>query len=133
MLYVSNAFSLGMLRHPYAQLDVSEVSEAYAVHRLREEPWVSSIGHEATAQIITRLTGVYIPSHRVALRLDLGDEVLVFQLKLRLPEGKTLSEPELAELIDKQLYSWRLVRVSKVGGKCNGYEGNSTKGQDHER
>lgn len=133
MLYVSNAFSLGMLKHPYAQLDVSEVSEDYASHRLREEPWVSSIGHEATAQIITKLTGVYVPCHRQALRLDLGDEVLVFQLKLRLPEGKTLSEPELAELLSKQLYSWRLVRVSKVGGKCNGYERSDEKGEDNQR
>ncbi len=120
MLYLSNAFSLGMLQHPISELKVEEVQQHYVTHRLTTEPFVSSIGHEATAQIITKLTGVYVNCHRRAIKLDRGDELLVFQLKLRLPEGKILSEPELMELIENKLFSWRLVKVTKVGGKING-------------
>jgi len=111
MLYISNAFSLGMLKHSQAHLEVSSIGLDLAKVIVREEPWTSSVGHEATASIMTRLLGVYIPVHRTSVKLEPGDRLLVFQLKIRLPEGKILSEPELQELIDKELYSWRLVDV----------------------
>ena len=113
MLYLSNAFSLGMLSLKEAQLKVKEENPSVIRLRLRSEPFTSSVGHESTAQIMSRLLDLYIPVHRASIKLREGDELIVFQLKLRLPEGKVLSEPELEELISKELFSWKLVKVLK--------------------
>jgi hypothetical protein len=59
---------------------------------------VSAVGHESTAQLLSRLLCVTIPFNRQAVYLHPGDCALHFVLKTRLPEGRVLDESELLKL-----------------------------------
>jgi hypothetical protein len=65
---------------------------------IKEMPFVSAVGHEATAKVLTELLGVEIPHNRIAVKMKEGDAGLHFVLRTRLPEGKVLSEEELKAL-----------------------------------
>jgi hypothetical protein len=62
------------------------------------QPFVSAVGHEATAQLLSRLLGVTIPYNRIQIYMQPGDKGLHFFLRTRIPEGKILSEDELKGL-----------------------------------
>ena len=91
--YLANAFSLSMLNTP----STVKIEEA-AVGRVKDllKTFESAIGHESTAEFLTRLLGIPVPVRRVAIQLAPGDTLVVFQLLQRLPEGKVLSSGELA-------------------------------------
>jgi len=65
---------------------------------VREMPFTSAVGHEATAKVLTDLLGVEIPHNRIAVKMKDGDSAIHFVLRTRLPEGKVLTEEELREL-----------------------------------
>lgn len=58
----------------------------------------SAIGHESTAQILSGILGIKIDMHRKTFSQQPSQEVLVFKLKGRAPEGKILSESEINEI-----------------------------------
>lgn len=60
--------------------------------------FVSAIGHAAAAEFLTALLGCDIPTARILANLQVGDAALVLRLRQRLPEGKVLSEAELASI-----------------------------------
>jgi len=108
-VYLANAFSLSMLVPP-ASIRVTEVT-VDDVKRVVAQGFVSAIGHDATAKIISTQLGVQLPVNRVAIQLKPGDLLLVFQLLARLPEGKILSVDEMKQMPAK----WFLVTVSQGG------------------
>jgi len=57
--------------------------------------FISAIGHEGTASLMTRLTGIEMPANRIQVKMAVGDQAIVFRVLTRLPEGKVLSEEEL--------------------------------------
>lgn len=65
---------------------------------LLSKGFVSAIGHEGTAQLLTKLLGIPIPSNRIAVYMQKGDVGIHFFLKQRLSEGKVLTEEELKSL-----------------------------------
>jgi len=98
MLYVSNAFSLGMLQGSQVDLKVSEVDTATVKSLLQAQSFTSAVGHQGTSEILTNLLGITVPTNRVALKLVKGDNLVVFQLLTRLEEGKVLTKEELEAL-----------------------------------
>ena len=98
-VYISNAFSLSMLTGS-ATIKVLEVS-VNDVKDIIKDGFVSAIGHETTAQAITSQLGVQVPVNRVSIQLKTGDNLVVFQLLSRLPEGKILSQDELRQMAAK--------------------------------
>lgn len=65
---------------------------------LAQGNFTSAIGHEGTATLMTQLTGVQIPVNRVAIKMQPGDIAVVFRMLTRLPEGKVLTQEELAAI-----------------------------------
>ncbi len=106
MKYIGNAFSLSMLVNFPAKIWVMELSTDEA-KKFVESGAESAIGHESTAQVLSRILGTDIKAERKMIRLEAGDELLVFQLMTRLPEGKVLSEEEILSLP----YKFFLVKV----------------------
>jgi len=98
-VYISNAFSLSMLAPP-ATVKVVEAS-IEDVKNILSSNFISAIGHEATAKIITTQLGVNVPVNRVSIRLNQGDTLIVYQLLKRLEEGKILSEDEMRQMPTK--------------------------------
>ena len=81
MKYVSNAFSLGMLKED-CNLTVTEISED-AFNGIKEN-CISCVGHEDTANILG------VVCNRASITLEKGDVLFVAQLQGgRLPEGAT--------------------------------------------
>ncbi len=65
---------------------------------LQNYPFISAIGHESTANVLSQLLGFHIPANRITVFMDAGDIGIHFFLKARLPEGKILAEEELKSL-----------------------------------
>ena len=81
MKYVSNAFSLGMLKGN-CNLSVEEISEE--VFDNVKDDCISCVGHEDTANILE------VSFNRISVSLEKGDVLYVAQLTGgRLPEGAT--------------------------------------------
>lgn len=62
---------------------------------LAEEGFLSAIGHESTATLLSRILGRNVSVNRIPVALSPGDRALVFQLDRRLPEGRVLNESEI--------------------------------------
>lgn len=60
--------------------------------------FISAVGHEGTAKVLSTILGIPVPTNRVAITMQPGDRAIVFRLLTRLPEGKVLSEEELKVL-----------------------------------
>jgi hypothetical protein len=103
-LVISNAFSLTMLQHfDAAKVLVRRVSldeVRREIERAKQSGYeiVSAIGHESTARLVSQLLGFEVPMNRIQVSLDYRTDLLVFQLRTRLPEGKLLSEEELKQV-----------------------------------
>ena len=113
--FLANAFSLNMLKLPSAVLYVKEVGISDVKELLAKE-FISAIGHEATADVLSQLLGIQIPVNRIPIKLENGDTVIVFQLLQRIPEGKILSKEELQQLIQQGQAKFYRVRVYEYGG-----------------
>jgi len=102
-IYLLNAFSLSMLAPSAfeggtAKIKVKPIGPEEARELLTKFGFVSAIGHESTASFLSRLLGLPVPYNRVVVQLGRGDSAVIFQLLGRLPEGKVLTEQELATI-----------------------------------
>ena len=95
---LANAFSLSMLpSQPETLIKVSEISEEQA-RQLLTNDFESAIGHESTVNFLSKKFSVEIKANRKQIKLDDDTLLLVVQLMQRLPEGKVLSEEEIAKI-----------------------------------
>jgi hypothetical protein len=60
--------------------------------------FISAVGHEATAKLLTELLGIEIPYNRIQVKMTHFDRALHFVLKERIPEGKILTLDELKQI-----------------------------------
>jgi hypothetical protein len=101
ILYICNAFSANMLFANYhvAVVYFEKISEEEARKMLESFAFESAIGHESTAQALSKRLGQEIRVDRKPVSLQVGDQVLICQIAGgRLPEGKILSEEEVRRL-----------------------------------
>ncbi|OIO57145.1 MAG: hypothetical protein COX57_12560 [Alphaproteobacteria bacterium CG_4_10_14_0_2_um_filter_63_37] len=63
---------------------------------LAAQGFISAIGHDSTARLLSNLLGVEVKVNRVAVTLGVGDRALVLRLLKRLPEGGVLDDAALA-------------------------------------
>jgi Domain of unknown function (DUF1874). len=97
MLYILNSATLPLAGGKKYVIKARELSVQEASELLKNEEFVSAVGHEATAQALSNVFGVTIPFNRVQITLQPGDKLLSIILKKRLPEGailKTVQELE---------------------------------------
>jgi len=66
--------------------------------KILKNDFVSAVGHEATAKFMTQILQVEIPYNRIYVKYCPGDVAICTKLLQRLPEGKVLSEEELAKI-----------------------------------
>ena len=114
-VYLANAFSLSMLPAPYSKVAIKKIDLDEARRIVKEYEWESAVGHASTAAILSRILGVDVPAERKMIKIDFDRPVLVIQLLFRLPEGKVLSEEELAEAVKSGKVAFYLVRLEEVG------------------
>jgi uncharacterized protein ORF117 len=47
---------------------------------------LSAIGHNATADVLTKLLGIDVPANRIVFSQDIGQQAIVLKMKGRLPD-----------------------------------------------
>jgi len=99
MLYIVNAPILPLKPGSKYWVYARQISVDEVITLLRTQGFVSAIGHEATARLLTDLLGIEIPMNRIQIQLGAGDEEIAFTLRRRLPEGKVIYSPEELEQI----------------------------------
>jgi len=105
MTVLANAFSLNMLSQAKALVSVEQISLEEAKTVLANG-FVSAIGHQDTANVLSNLLGIDVPMNRVNVVLDNDTTLIVAQYKgPRLPEGST-TLPEGAKI---EFYRVKLV------------------------
>ena len=75
---------------------------------VQNQKFISAIGHDVTAKLLSMLLGVEVPINRIQIYFDEGDEAIVFTLKQRLAEGQVL---KTIEEIEKIGYELKLIKV----------------------
>lgn len=112
MIYLVNAFSISMIsQFDKCKVYVRKINRETAKDILQNNDFISAVGHEGTAKVLSSLLGIKVESNRKFIQLNHGDKAIVAQINARLPEGKVLSEEELREYIDKII--WFEVFVSE--------------------
>lgn len=85
---------------------LSDISVEKAREILADGNFVSAIGHESTANIISTVLGIEVPMNRVNASFDnVGDLAVCFKLNSRPKEGSILSYEDLVEIG----FSWKLL------------------------
>ncbi|AFK94239.1 MULTISPECIES: STIV orfB116 family protein [Thermoanaerobacterium] len=87
---LSNAFSLQMLNlQGKSNIEVEPLTFD-EVRRILSKDFVSAIGHQDTANVLSDLLGFDVPCNRINVHLTQNDVLVVAQLVGgRLPEGST--------------------------------------------
>jgi len=95
--YLANAFSLSMI--PLTEKPVTVKFRKISLEEARamlSNGFISAVGHPATAAALSKILGVNVPTNRVAITLEPGATLIVFQLALgRLAPGQELGEQEI--------------------------------------
>ncbi len=95
MIYILNSSVLvGYGHYRYSGIDTSEVRAM-----LKENNFISAVGHESTANLLTFLLGIDIPVNRAQIKMEPGDKAVIFRLKSRLAEGQVITSIEEMEAI----------------------------------
>lgn len=84
------------------KITITEV-DVPAVRALLAAGFESAIGHEASADFLSLLLGMEVPTKRQAVQIRPGDTVVALKLQGRLPEGKVLTAEEMAAVPFKLL------------------------------
>jgi len=99
--YLCNSFTLSMIMPDL--LDSGVIIKASPItleeaKALLQQGFVSAVGHESTAKVLSVLLGTDVPFNRVQIAITGGDVIVSFQFLVRLPEGKILGEDEVIAL-----------------------------------
>lgn len=97
---LANAFSINMLNPSFAhRLDFTPMTLEEARSYLLENGFTSSIGHPATAQVLSIQLGLEVPFNRSTVNLPPGYMMIVAQATMpRLAEGQVLSIEEMQDI-----------------------------------
>lgn len=76
-----------------------------------KEGYISCIGHQSTAILLSNILNQEIPMNRIQIKLNSGDKLIVFQVLVRLEEGKILTLEEMNDLLKKDKIGFYLVEV----------------------
>ena len=106
-LFLANAFALSMLQTETATIAIQAISLDSVRELLASREFINAVGHQSTAELLSQLLDMPIEMNRIEIKLERGDELIVFQLMVRLPEGKVYTKEELESLP----FKFYLVRV----------------------
>lgn len=108
MVYLVNAFSINMLDFNERQIiDVafSPISLLEAkniiLDSIKSKEFVSAIGHQSTAILLSKIIQIPIPENRIDVKLKPNDSVVVFQVLFRPEEGKVYTTEELEKFLEE--------------------------------
>jgi len=94
-----------------AILVVRPVTVDHVKSLIQSEKFVSYIGHESTAKLLSQLLGVNVPTNRAFYKAQDGDILVIVVPKQRLPEGKVLNQEEIQKMLQEGKIGFYIVTV----------------------
>lgn len=85
---------------------IEDIDINSAKRYILQNGFVSAIGHEATAEIMSEVLGFNIKMNRIQFHQEVGQIAIVFKLNERPPEGEVLNREE----IERIGYSFKLMK-----------------------
>lgn len=95
MIYILNSAVLTA----FGEYEFREVTAEAVTNMLRNSDFVSAVGHQPTATILSQVLGMEIPHNRIQISMQPGDQAIVFRLQNRLPENSHLTVQAAKELL----------------------------------
>ena len=125
MIYIANGFSPAMLSKPPADVEFKEVDKDEFCEAVTKG--INTIGHQGTIDLVNSLCGTNLKMNRISIRADIGDQIYIVLVTVRLEEGKVLSKEEITKmyeegkvkLVKAKIYGAVLEELSNCGGKCD--------------
>jgi hypothetical protein len=74
---------------------ISDIDVETAKKYIEENGFISAVGHEATAQVLSELLGFQIPMNRIQFQQQVGQKAIALKLNQRPPEGQILNKDEV--------------------------------------
>lgn len=78
--------------YEYKPISVDQAKE------IIKDGFISAIGHQATAQVLSTLLETEIPANRIQFKQGLNQKAVVFSLNKRIEEGRILTVEEIEEI-----------------------------------
>ncbi len=121
-VYICNSFTLSMIMPDILSAGVVIKADPISLEEVkaliaREGGFVSAVGHESTAKVLSNLLGTDVPFNRAQIAITGGDVIISFQFMVRLPEGKVLGEDEVIALYNEGKIKFFKVEVILPGEK----------------
>jgi len=107
--YVLSSLVMPCSAH-YFILACRQISLEQARAWIKQGEFISAVGHESTARLLSELLGVEIKPNRIFVDMELWDEALAIQFLERIQEGKVLSKEELEKLYNEGKIVFRLIK-----------------------
>jgi len=85
---------------------ISDIDIDMAKKYIKQYGFISAIGHEATAEIMSEVLEINIPMNRIQFHQEIGQIAIVFKLNERPPEGDILNRQE----IERIGYSFKIMQ-----------------------
>ena len=100
MIFILNtlAVPVDFSMYPSVFVRFTKISVDQAKDIISKNQFVSAVGHEATAKLLSNLLGVEVPVSRREVFMEPGDKAIHFRLKARLPEGAVLGVEQLEKI-----------------------------------
>lgn len=77
---------------------INDIDLESAKRCIQENGYISAIGHEATADVMSNILGVHVQINRIQFKQQVGQEAIVLKLNVRPEEGKILSKKEMESI-----------------------------------
>lgn len=77
---------------------ISDIDIDSAKKLIHEQGFISAVGHESTAKIMSELFEEDIPLNRIAFTQEINQQAIVFKLNVRPEEGIILTKEELQKI-----------------------------------
>jgi hypothetical protein len=80
------------------EYSIKLISLEKARQLVQENETLSAVGHQSTADILTKLLGIPVLMNRIMFQQEVGQAAIVFKLNGRPEEGKILSREEIEKI-----------------------------------
>jgi len=123
-VYLCNSFTLSMITPDLLNAGVVIKASPISLEEaksLLQQGFVSAVGHESTAKVLSVLLGTEVPFNRVQIAITGEDIIVSFQFMVRLPEGKVLGEEEVVALYNEgkiKFFKVEVVLPAEKGLPC---------------
>ena len=75
--------------------ELKDISLEVAKEIIKNNSFISAVGHKSTSEILTNLLDVEVPMNRIEFKQEQNQVALVFKLNGRPEEGKILTKEEI--------------------------------------